>query len=388
MQKKFETIVVGLGAMGSAATYQLAKRGANVLGIDQFSPPHTLGSTHGDTRITRQAIGEGEQFVPLAVRSHQIWREIEKETGMDLLTITGCALIGARKTVVSHGTDHFFDSALAAAKKFNLAHEVMDGKTFMSRYPQFHLKGDERILLDKNGGFVRPERCIDAQLSLAKKYGANVHLNEKFLRFECSSDGKSVKVVTDKGEYVSVKLILSAGPWIEQLLPEFAQFFKVYRQVLFWFDVPGSIEPFLPHNCPVFMWEGNDAIYGFPAVDGPRGGVKVAGEDYYSKTTTPEKVNRTISDDEIRNMYLKHLKEQLPALSEKCIKAAACLYTVTPDANFVIDVHPKHPQIIVASPCSGHGFKHSAAIGEVLAEMAIQKKSTIDISAFAFSRLQ
>jgi sarcosine oxidase len=256
----------------------------------------------------------------------------------------------------------------------------------MKKFPQFRLKEGARVFFEKNGGFVRPERCIEAQLALAKKYGASIHVNEKYLRYECSDDGKKVRVITDKAEYTAAKLIFTAGPWIRELIPEFKNYFRIYRQVLCWFSVQGSIEPFLPQNFPVFMWEGNDGLYGFPANDATQEGIKVASEQYLV-TTTPGTMDHTVSQAEIRALYDRHLREQFPNVTEKCVKASACLYTVTPDANFIIDIHPKHPQIIIASPCSGHGFKHSAAIGEVLAELVTEGKSKIDISAFTIGRL-
>lgn len=387
METTFDTIIIGLGAMGSAAAYQLAKRNVGVLGIDQYAPPHTLGSTHGETRITRQAIGEGEQYVPMAIRSHELWREIEAETGIELLTITGCALICGKNPVTStNGIGNFFDSTLVAAQKFHLPHEVMNAQQFMKKFPQFRLEEDESVFFDQNGGFVRPERCIESQISLAKKYGANIHVNEKCLQYECSADGKKVTVMTDKGEYTASKLILSVGPWIQQLLPEFQQHFRIYRQALFWFSISGSVEPFLPQRFPVFMWQRNEELYGFPVLDVAQHAIKVASEEFLV-TTTPDTVDRIVSQNEVRRIYQKYVEKQFPDISEQCIMTSVCLYTVTTDASFVIDTHPKHSQIIIASPCSGHGFKHSAAIGEILAELATEGKSTIDISAFSIDRL-
>jgi len=184
--------------------------------------------------------------------------------------------------------------------------------------------------------------------------------------------------------------ILSAGAWIAKILgKEYEQIFKVYRQVLYWFAVNGDITPFLPENCPVFMYEfgknSGDYIYGFPAIEGANGGIKVASEQF-SETTDPDILDRKVSQEEISEMYRTHIANTLPAVSDICIKAKACLYTVTPDSKFVIDSHPKFPQVLIASPCSGHGFKHSAAIGEVLAELAVDGKSKIDISKFTLKR--
>ena len=367
MGNTFDTIVLGLGAMGSAAAYQLAKRGNKVLGVDQFSPPHIYGSSHGDTRITRQAIGEGEQYTPLSLRSYELWREIEKETGKKLLEITGGLIISSKaKTAITHAPAEFFENTITAAKKDN-----------------------EIGYYEYNAGFLRPEECISSQLFLAKKYGAKIHINERADRF-LEKDG-IVKVKTNFGEYKAKKLIVSAGPWLPTLIePEYAKFFKVIRQVSFWFAAKTSIERFEPKNFPVFVWElqgKKQGIYGFPAIDGQNGGVKIATEQY-EITTTADTVNREVNKEEIKTMYENFVAPYFPDVSDICVKAVSCLYTVTPDSHFVIDTHPKYPLIIVASPCSGHGFKYSSAIGEILAQLVIDGESRIDIRTFSLSRFQ
>lgn len=386
MTKKFDAIVIGAGAMGSAALYQLTKKGIKVLGIDQFSPPHIYGSSHGDTRITRQAIGEGEQYTPLALRSYELWREIEKATGRNLLTITGGLIISSEaKTAINHAAN-FFENTVAAAKKYNIKHDVLDATQIRKRFPQFNVKDDEVGYYEYNAGFLRPEECIKAQLLLAEKYGARIHTNEKVLSF--TEENGVAKVTTNIGEYEARQVIVSVGAWIPTFLEEeYAKLFKVIRQVLFWFDIKGDIERFEPNNFPIFIWElqGNkQGIYGFPAIDGKNGGVKIAGEQYET-TTTADTINQEVSEKEKRLMY-KNIAPYFLDLNSKCIKAAACLYTVTPDFHFIIDRHPKYPSMTLASPCSGHGFKHSAAIGEVLAELATKGESKMDISSFKLSR--
>lgn len=387
MNSRYDTIVLGLGAMGSATVYQLAKRGNKVLGIDQFSPPHIYGSSHGDTRITRQAIGEGEQYTPLALRSYKIWEEIEKETGKKLLDKCGGLIISSgAKTAINH-VENFFENTIAAAKKYNIKHEILTATQIRKRFPQFNIKDNESGYYEPHAGFLRPEECVRTQLELSEKYGAEIHESEKVISF--IEESGVVRVKTDRGEYEADKLIISAGPWIPTLLDEeYSKHFKIIRQVLFWFDVKASIERFEPKNFPIFIWElqGNkQGIYGFPAIDGQNGGVKIASEQYET-TTTADTVNREVSREEIKVMYKNFVAPYLSDLSGKCVKAISCLYTVTPDSHFLIDKHPKYPLIILASPCSGHGFKHSAAIGEVLAQLVTDGKSQIDISGFGFKR--
>ena len=389
--KTFDTIVIGLGAMGSAATYQLAKRGNKVLGIDQFSPPHTQGSSHGDTRITRQAIGEGAEYVPLVLRSYEIWDEIGKATGKKILNITGGLIMSSVEKSIHHG-NNFFNQTVASAEKYNIEHTLLNANQIRKRFPQFKLQGNERGYFEEKAGYLRPELCIETQLELAKKYGAELVLNEKVISFTPTDSKEGIFIKTDKDEYEAGKVIIAAGSWISQLLGrKLGQYFSVYRQVLYWFDVEDTISQFETPNFPVWIWEfGNseeDAMYGFPAIDGLRGGVKLASEQY-SAVTNPDTVSREVTEQDIRNMYQKYVQYHFNGLSNRCVKSVACLYTVTPDHKFVIDIHPDFPQVIIASPCSGHGFKHSAGIGEVLAQLATDGKSEIDISKFSFARLR
>jgi sarcosine oxidase len=384
---KIDVIVLGLGAMGSAATHQLAKRGAHVLGIDRYAPPHDFGSTHGDTRVTRLAIGEGVHYTPLVKRSHEIWREIEAETGADLLCTNGGLIISSNTNPASTHVKGFFQNTIAAAREYDITHELLDAADIRRRYPMFNIADDEFGYFEPSAGFVRPEACVRAQLDLAKKYGAVLHTGETVLRFEPRSD--SVRVVTDKGHYEADKLIVAAGAWAPELLgPELAPLFKIYRQVLLWFQPRGDIAAYLPERFPTFIWElpnSPQGIYGFPAIDGATGGIKVATESF-SETTDPHSVACDVSDEEIALMHERYIAPFFPDLSAVCVKTATCLYTVTPDSGFIIDTHPGSDRVIIASPCSGHGFKHSPAIGEALAELALDGASRHDLSAFRLAR--
>lgn len=390
MAMHFETIVIGLGAMGSPAIYQLAKRGNKVLGIDQYSPPHAFGSTHGDTRLTRQAIGEGAAYVPLVLRSYEIWKEIERETAKKILHITGGLIMSSVEGVMRHGSP-FFEQTVACAQKFGIPHRLLDADEIQKRFSQFKVRGNERGYFEENMGYLRPEVAVEAQLDLAQRYGAQLHTQERVLNISPRTQG-TVVVRTDKDEYEAEKLIVSAGPWAAQLLgAPFRPYLRVYRQVLYWFAVEGAITRFETPAFPAWIWEFgrtvDDLMYGFPAVDGPNGGVKIAFEQYHT-TTEPDAVSREVSAAEIEAMYRHYVQPHLDGVSGRCVKAVTCLYTVTPDHHFIIDAHPDFPQILVASPCSGHGFKHSAAIGEVLAQWVTGGQSQIDVSAFSFERFQ
>ena len=275
----FEVIIIGLGAMGSAAAYQLAKKEVKVLGLDQFSPPHNLGSTHGETRITRQAIGEGAEYVPLAIRSYELFREVESETGTDLLTITGGLIIskGAGHTSL-HGNSGFIEETVSAAKKFGLKHRILSADEINKEFPQFNLDGDELGYFEDEMGFLRPENCVASQLALAEKYGAKIGRNEKVL--EIKPETNLVEVITDQNHYSAEKIIISAGAWIKDFVENpYQDLFKIYRQVFYWFDVAENYEQFKLGKFPIFIWEfgrwENDFVYGFPAIDGRRGGFKI-----------------------------------------------------------------------------------------------------------------
>ncbi|HEY4124444.1 MAG TPA: N-methyl-L-tryptophan oxidase [Rhizomicrobium sp.] len=381
---RYDVIIVGLGAMGSAALYQLAKRGGRVLGLDRFAPPHEQGSSHGDTRITRLAIGEGAHYTPLVKRSHEIWREIERETGADLLTPCGELIISSKNRKSSIHVEGFFQNTVDAARAHGIAHELLDASQIRTRYPQFNIRDDEIGYFEAEAGFIRPETCIGAQLSLAKKLGAEIRTGETAFGFEPHANGVAVK--TDRGVYQADRLIVAAGAWLPKLLGgDFDKIFKVYRQVLSWFAVDSDAAAYAPERFPVFIWELPDSpqgIYGFPAMDG---GLKVATEQYVA-VTSPETVNRAVSPEEVEYMHRSYVAPYLKGVTSACVKAKACLYTVTPDAGFILDTLPSSERVIIASCCSGHGFKHSAAIGEVLADKVENRTGSLDLAPFRLGR--
>ena len=390
MKNKFDAIVLGLGAMGSAAVYQLAKRGKTVLGIDQFSPPHNYGSSHGESRIIRQAIGEGEHYVPLVLRSYELFREIEKATGKKLLTITGGLTLESRQSdAVMHGRHNFLAQAISCAQKFDIRHEILEPEDIKKRYPQFAVT-NERGYFEYETGYLRPELCAEAQLRLAQNFGATLQTDEKVIALAPQGNSE-VTIRTSRAVYVAEMVVVTAGPWIAEFLPPaYRQFFRVYRQVMYWFTIRDHFRSsFIPGQLPIFIWifeKGRDfGFYGFPSLDGKT--IKLASEQY-DIVTAPDKADRVVSEVEKQTAYSEYIQGRLPGLSECCESAVSCLYITTPDSNFVIDFHPDSDRIIIASPCSGHGFKHSTAIGEVLAELAVNGVSKIDISSFSIERFK
>jgi sarcosine oxidase len=389
MTNTADIIVIGLGAMGSATLYQAAKLGASVIGIDRFSPPHDRGSSHGDTRITREAIGEGREFVPLVQRSNRIWEELEAATGRSLLTRCGALILTSQSISGDHhGSSSFVGDTIATAKEFGVTHEILDAEEIRRRYPQFKLSGDEVGYFEPGAGFLRPEACVETQLALARQRGAKFLTSETVL--DVRENNGSVEVNTDKAIYTAARAIVTAGPWIQKLLgTQYERYFSIYRQVLCWFALAKNAEQYSPARFPVFIWiVGNrprDMLYGFPAIDGPTGGLKIATEQYEA-TVDPDTVMRTVGESETDTMYHEYIAPRFPDVSGECLRAVTCLYTVTPDAKFIIDAVRDCESVQFASPCSGHGFKHSAAIGEALAAWALRRASRVDLSAFRLDR--
>ncbi|RIH83849.1 N-methyl-L-tryptophan oxidase [Calidithermus roseus] len=379
-----DVAVIGLGAMGSAALYQLARRGMKAIGIDRFDPPHDRGSSHGETRITRQAIGEGAEYVPLVLRSHAIWRELEAQSGECLLhAVGGLILAGERAEGRHHAKPDFLGTTVATARQFGIAHEVLSAEQIAERFPQLILQGDEQGYYEPGAGFVLPEKCIEVQLTLARRMGAGVFTGERVLRLEPTPGGLTVH--TSRARYAVGRVVLSAGAWVREFLP--LEAFRVHRQVLYWFE-PEDPALYAPERFPVFIWlhgPGEDGhFYGFPMLQGSAG-VKLAGEQF-SRESDPDQVEHTVSSEQIGFIYRHHVAPRLRALGPRCTRTAACLYTSTPDGGFVLDWHPELPGVFVVSPCSGHGFKHSAGLGEAIAQVIAEGRSAVSLEPFSLAR--
>lgn len=378
-----DVIVVGLGAMGSAACSQLAARGMSVTGIDQYAPPHPWGSTHGDTRITRLAIGEGREYVPLVRRSHELWREIEDETSTQLLTETGIVIL-------ARPASRFLHETRASAQAYEIEHRDLTNADLRAGFPMFAVDDQTEAYYEPSGGYVRPESAVAAQLALARRRGARLVLGERVQRWEASSNG--VTVTTAEDTYSGEQLLLCAGAWIGELLPEGRELFAVYRQLLYWFPIRGGYEQL--RDMPVFVWDLGgeergfvhlDGFYGFPAVDGPGGGVKVASESY-ERPTSPDGRQHPAAPAEVDRMHEQCIGPCLPWIGSEPLRTVSCLYTSTRGSRFVIDRHPEYDSVMIVSACSGHGFKHSAAIGEAVAQWLTGHAPDVDLTGFSFSQ--
>jgi sarcosine oxidase len=386
-EERFDVIVVGLGAMGAAALYQLAKDGAKAVGIDRYVPPHVQGSSHGDTRVTRLAVGEGPAYIPLVRRSHLIWRELEAQSGEDLFEQCGVLVMtSSGAPTLHHGVADFTARTTELARQHGIAHEVLTASQIRMRFPQFGPIRDDAIgYFEPEGGFVRPERCIAAQLNAARELGA-VLVTDATVR-SIRSEGATVRIKAGERAFVADKVIVCAGMWSASLLGEpFSTLLKVCRQKLFWFKLEAP--SIFPEDSPSFILthgpSETDACYGFPPIPG-EGSMKIATEQY-SGLHSLDALDRNVSEAEAEEMFRSHVLGQIAGVTSDLVKASVCAYTVTPDHNFIIDEHPTLANVTVVSACSGHGFKHSAAIGEAVAQRCLRGQSQIDLSAFSLRR--
>ena len=380
MNKAFDAIVVGLGGMGSAAAYHLAARGRRVLGLDQFTPPHDKGSSHGQSRVIRQAYYEDPAYVPLLLRAYELWRQLERDAGRELLTLTGGLMLGAPDSGVVAGS-------LRSAKQHGLPHELLDAPEIRKRFPQFNPGSDTVALYEKNAGCVRPEEAVRAHLNLAAKQGATLQFDTEVTGW--SATHERVHVATSRGDYEADQLVVCAGPWLGKLLADLGLPLRVERRVQLWFEPVGGIQPFLPDKFPIWIWETRDRAhpYGLPALDGASGGVKVSlHHGGKNPACTPDTIDRAVGDEEIE-LARSSVSTLLPALNGRCVRTATCMYTKTLDEHFLIDRHPAHPPVLIVSPCSGHGFKFCPVVGEIVADLVERGETRHPIGLFNVARL-
>jgi sarcosine oxidase len=386
--KSYDVIVAGLGAMGAAALYQLSARGVRVLGIDRYRPPHSFGSSHGESRITRQAIGEGGEYVGFVLRSNEIWRQLQAETGKKLFLKTGIAVIGPRAGGPPlRSKPDFVGSTARVAVHHSIDHEVLSGAELSYRYPQFMTTGDEIAYFEPGAGVLFPEACIEAQLGRAREFGADIRLGETILGWAATETGVSLK--TADGDYASRGLVLATGPWIPALAgTELSKVLRVYPQLMHWFPVEEPYD-YSPSHFPVYIWihgtGADDHFYGFPAL-GDHAAIKVATEQY-SIEWNGGALNPDASFARAwRDIYENHARGRLGGIGGKAIRSAPCLYSVTPDGDFILDLHPASDRVWIVSACSGHGFKHSAGVGEALAQWVTEGKPALDVTPFRLGR--
>jgi sarcosine oxidase len=372
---KYDVIVAGIGAMGSAVCWQLAKRGKRVLGLERFDIPHAMGSSHGLNRIIRLAYFEHPSYVPLLRRAYELWREAEASWGEQLLYITGGVDAGPADGRVVSG-------ALTSCREHGLRHEVMTGKDLAARYPGWQVPPDYAAIVQPDGGFLASERAIVAHVSMAMAAGADVRGREALLAWEPTSSG-AVRVRTERGTYEAERLVLSTGAWIADQVPALAGKAVPERQALGWFRARAP-ERFRVGAFPVGVVDGPQLVYVFPEWGIP--GFKIGVYHHLHERGHADLLARepTRADEELLRGALRQF---FPDADGAVLSLRCCLFTNTADEHFVIDTLPGAPQVVVASPCSGHGFKFASVMGEVLADLATGRRPAFDLELFRLARL-
>jgi sarcosine oxidase len=369
--ERYDVVVAGVGGMGSAALYHLARRGQRVLGLERFDVPHEHGSSHGHTRIIRLAYFEHSSYVPLLRRAYELWRELEAEAGEELLRITG----------IVEGGPRILEGVLRSCADHDLPHEVLSGEEVARRFPAYRLPAELEVAYQPDGGFVVPERCIVAHVEGALARGAVVRARERVLEWEARENG--VRVTTDRGIVEADRLVLTAGAWSQDVarLPE--GLVRGVRQSLAWLQ-PSQPEVFAPDRMPVFnLALDGEHFYGFPAYGIP--GFKLGRYDHFGAGGDPDEIDRepTLADEKPLRAFAERY---FPEGAGPTIALKTCLFEPSPDEHFLIDRHPETELAVVGAGFSGHGFKFCSVVGEILADLATGGDTSHDIGFLQLGR--
>lgn len=375
MPVEFDLAVIGLGAMGSAAASFAAARGARVLGIEAHFPAHALSSSHGDSRLIRLGYFEDPSYVPLLRRAYGNWRALEARLRAEILTVTGVLQIGRPDSKIVSGTK-------ASCDLHGLAHEILDKAEMARRYPAFALEDGEIGLLDPQGGYIRPEAAIMGYLKLAAEDGAELHFGERVTAIEPEEAG--VDILTTTGKYRARKVIVATGAWIAELVPELAAHAVPIRQVVAWYQPEDGFVA-RPDRMPCFLRDEGEggSYFGFPAIGFD--GVKIGRHAHFREPVDPAKPNPPVNkaDTDLLDAFAR---KRLPKAASARLRATTCRYTMLPSEDFLIDFSPRHRNVVVSSACSGHGFKFTSVVGEILSDLALEGGSELPTSLFTFER--
>ena len=372
---EYDVIVAGVGGMGSATVAELASRGARVLGLDRASIPNESGSSHGVNRIIRLAYMEDPAYVPLLRRAYERWRDLGRRLGEPILVSTGGVDVGAPDSETVTG-------ALRSAREHGLEHELLDAEALMARYPGFRVPRDYAAVYQPDGGFVMSERAITGYAQLAIDAGADLRGHEPISAWEPSGDG--VEVTTNRGTYRAKRLVLSAGAWMGTLVPRLAGIAVPERQVLMW---SRTLEPqlFAVGAFPVFILDVPEGrFYGFPEYGIP--GFKIGLFHHREQVIDPDGWDRSFIEPADEAVLRAGTSRYFPAADGPALTLKTCMFTNTPDEHFILDRLPGIPQVVVVSPCSGHGFKFVSVIGEIAADLALDGETAHDIEMFRIDR--
>lgn len=370
----YDVIVIGVGGMGSSTCYQLAQRGLKVLGLEQFDIPHTLGSSHGLTRIIRLAYYEDPSYVPLLRRAYQLWDEIEQCSGEKLFYKTGSVDVGVADSTVFAGSH-------GSCLQHDIPHEVLSGTELHYRYPGYQVPDEFYALYQPDGGFLLPEKATVAFVGEAQKLGADIKAREKLISWDATQNGVSVK--TQKNEYQADALVFTSGAWGGGLLPFLDKIAIPERQVLAWLQ-PKKPALFAPDKFPVFnlQW-GEERYYGFPIYGIP--GFKFGKYHHMEERGAPESFDWNPNEED--EALLRNFADRMfPQGNGPTMSLKTCMFTNSPDEHFIIDVHPEFPQVSFAAGFSGHGYKFASVIGKIMADLAIDRRTDLPISLFRLGR--
>ncbi len=365
-----KVVVLGLGGMGTAAAAHLARRGAQVVGVEQFTPAHDRGASHGDSRVVRQAYFEHPSYVPLLRHAYELWADLERDDP-GIFRLTGGLMLGRPDAEVVAGS-------LASAREHDLPHEVLDAAEIRRRFPSFAPRDDEIGIYETSSGYVRPERTVLQHVRRAVAAGAYLRFEERAVEWEVSGSG--VRVETTKGVLEADRLVVTPGAWAPRLLADLGIPLVVTRQLVCWFRPEADLAAYEVGRQPIFIAERPPLHpYGFPVIDG-QDGLKV-GLHHHGPVIDPDHLDHAITPEEVAVMA-DAVNVLAPSMAGTYLRGLACLYTTTPDHHFVVGLHPAHDDVVVACGFSGHGFKFVPVMGEVLADLALDGATTHPIELF------
>ena len=376
LTKHYDVIVAGLGAMGSATAAHLALRGQNVLGLERWTPGHRNASSHGDSRIIREMYFEHPMYVPFLQRAYELWSELGQSAGTQLLHLTGGLMIGPENGALVTGT-------LRSAREHGLAFDMLSSAEVSRRFRAFDLREDLVAIYDPRAGYLDPEACNGAHLEIATRNGAELKFEEPVIEWDSTSDG--VTVTTPRGSYSAGHLVLAVGARTRRLLKGLELPLDVERQAVFWLEPDPETASYDDRVFPIYAYEyePREICYGFPRL--PRG-VKASVMHSGEIVADPDNVNSEVRDEEIEPLR-RALAPILPGVSRAPVRERdVCLFTNTPDHDFIIDFHPAHSRVLISSACSGHGFKFASVVGEIQADLIVHGKPRLDISPFRVDR--
>ncbi len=375
----WDVIVIGVGGVGSATAMHLAKAGVRTLGIDQYHPVHDRGSSHGQTRIIRQAYFEHPCYVPLLQRAYELWHDLEQQSNQKLFHRTGLVELGPSDGIVIPGVH-------SSAATYRLPIEKLTPFEIHQRWPG--IKGEDHweAIVELNAGFLKVERCVQTHLDLAVQNGCKLIHNCSVHQW--SSDSREVRVATDYGIEKAAQLVIAGGPWTRSLVPDLSKNLQVFRKHLYWFE-PRNNGYREEDGFPCFFHETESGFfYGFPCINGK--GVKIARHSGGQpiEAPDPDAAASQITDERDRQLVIDYASQYLPGLGSQLISSASCYYTSTADENFVIDQPANHQNVTVVAGLSGHGFKFASALGEIASQLALGLPMPFDLAPFAIERFE